>query len=387
MSAAAPQPLIEQATSRQDTVVVEYDFGRPIFISTKGLRTTNVRISMAQDRRWGDRVHVEASVSSMSTTLHSRLHVSSRVNDQGEYAFALEVDWSIWDLGLTNAEISIAMPIPKDTSDPSALHPGVRVDIPNGAIGATMLGSMRFAYLDLTTAHGPAHLSDIVADSVKLEAHHGNITVHDISTECSVEIEGEGAWMDIDDVFADSLSARSTDALISLKDVEAKIVTATTTRARIGLGNIKAGTVTATTTEGEVVSENVQACACEVRTTKGNIEGSWIPGRKLYLTTSDAKIATKVGFNEHNEQVEIVLNSKRGPINVDLPASFAGGFLLQTSGFYKTFIQTLPGVNKQPVLHTSKPDMKVGVVGDGAKRHTLRAITEDAPVTMTFGGV
>ncbi|KAJ1886360.1 hypothetical protein LPJ71_009092, partial [Coemansia sp. S17] len=101
----APHLEQQQTSSRLDTVTVNYDFSRPIFVYTKGIRTTNVRISKATDTRWGQTVHVEAQVSSLSTTLHSRLRATSRVNERGEYVFALEVDWSIWDLGMTSAEL------------------------------------------------------------------------------------------------------------------------------------------------------------------------------------------------------------------------------------------------------------------------------------------
>ncbi|KAJ2884452.1 hypothetical protein H4R27_002091 [Coemansia aciculifera] len=380
----APHLEQQQTSSRLDTVAVNYDFSRPIFVYTKGIRTTNVRIRKATDTRWGPTVHVEALVSSLSTTLHSRLHATSKVNERGEYVFALEVDWSIWDLGMTSAELSIVMPIQDGTS----AHPGIRVEIPSGSLGATLLGNTHFQALSLSTGHGPAHLSDVAASELKLTAHNGNITVHDISSEGLVEIVGRAAWMDIDDVRAGSLVASSTDAIISLKDVEAKTVSATTTNARVGLGNVKADTLTVTTSNGEVVAENVFASVCEVKASKGDIEGSWYPKKKLYLSTSQAKISAQVFLDsEDNDSVDIVLNSTKGPIDLRLPASFAGGFSLETTGLNRTYVHTVPGSNIQPVLHLSKTDKKAGLIGDGSKRHSLRANTDDASITVNFGSV
>ncbi|KAJ2816799.1 hypothetical protein GGI24_005612 [Coemansia furcata] len=367
-----------------DTVTANYDFLRPIFVYTKGIRTTNVRISKAADARWGQTVHVEALVSSLSTTLHSRLRATSKVNERGEYEFVLEIDWSIWDLGMTSAELSIVMPI----QDGVGTHPGIRVDIPSGSLGATLLGNTHFGALSLSTGHGPAHLSDVAAGELRLTAHNGNITVHDISSEGLVEIVGQAAWMDIDDVRAGSLVASSTDAIISLKDIEAKTVSAATTRARVGLGNVKADMLTVTTSDGEVVAQNIFAGVCEVKTSKGAIEGNWNLKKKLYLSTSQAKISAQVVLDsEDNDSVEIVLNSTKGPIDLRLPSSFVGGFSLETTGFYKAFVHTVPGSRYQPVLHVSKPDKKAGVIGDGSKRHSLRANTEDAPITVHFGNI
>ncbi|KAJ2738759.1 hypothetical protein GGI20_006223, partial [Coemansia sp. BCRC 34301] len=258
----APRIELQQTTSRSDTVTATFDFSRPILVYTKGIRTTNVRINKA-GACWGQAVHIEAVVTSLSTTLHSRLHAKSTVNEQGEYVFAIEVDWSIWDLGMTSTELSIVMPIQDNVSGKDCIHPGIRVDIPSGSIGATLLGNTRFKALSLATGHGPAHLSDVAANELKLTAHNGNITVHDVSSEGLVEIVGRAAWMDIDDVRAGSLVASSTDAIISLKDIEATNVSAATTNARIGLGNVKADTLTATTSNGEVVAQNVFANVCE----------------------------------------------------------------------------------------------------------------------------
>ncbi|KAJ2416725.1 hypothetical protein H4218_003081 [Coemansia sp. IMI 209128] len=379
-----PAPCLErqQTSSRSDTVAADYDFSRPIFVYTKGIRTTNVRISKATDMRWGQAVHVEALVSSLSTTLHSRLHTISKVGERGEYVFALEVDWSIWDLGMTSAEVTIIMPI----QDGIRSHPGIRVEVPSGSLGATLLGSTHFEALSMSTGHGPAHLSDVAAKELELTAHNGNITVHDISSEGRVEVVGQAAWMDIDDVRAGSLVASSTDAIISLKDIDAKAVTASTTNARVGLGNVKAETLTVTTTNGEVVAENVFAGVCEVKASNGGIEGNWYPKKKLYLSTSQAKISAQVFLeSEDSGSVEIVLNSTKGPIDLLLPASFAGGFSLETTSFCKAFVHTASGSKFQPVLHLSKPDKKTGIIGDGSKRHSLRANTDHAPITVNFG--
>ncbi|KAJ1988355.1 hypothetical protein GGI25_005355 [Coemansia spiralis] len=379
LSKRAPQPATQQPSTRSEEITLDYDYLHPISVCTKGIRTSNVRIERAKDTRWGENVHLEAILTSMSTTLHSRTHVESKINDDGEYTLILSVDWSIWDLGLTNAEIRIVLP----TID--VVHPGIRVDIPNGAIGVTMLGSTHFKYLDLCTAHGPAHLSDVSADTIKLTAHNGNITVHDITSK-QVDISGKAAWMDIDDVKSEELIASSSDAMISLKDIDARSVSASTTNARIGLGNVIAGTIVVSTTNGVITSSNVHATACDVKVTKGNIEGDWSAGKKLYLSTTEAKIAAQVFFDS-DEQLEIVANSKNGPIQLDLPASFSGGFLMETTGYHKAFIHTRAGVKMQPVLHISQPDKKVGTIGDGSKKHSVRAITEDAPVTVNFGGL
>ncbi|KAJ1813848.1 hypothetical protein LPJ56_003257, partial [Coemansia sp. RSA 2599] len=217
--------------------------------------------------------------------------MSSLVNERNECELRVEVDWSIWDLGLANAEVSIILPM---SSEEPSVHPGIRVDIPSGALGVTMMGSTRFASLDLSTGHGPAHLSDVAADSIRLVAHNGNITLHDIESAGTVEIIGKTAWMDIDDLHAKDLVATSTDAIISLKDIQANSVRAATTNARIGLGNVNADTLEVSTCNGEVVAGNVFASVCDVKVVKGDIEGNWSPKKKLYLSTSDAKIASQV---------------------------------------------------------------------------------------------
>ncbi|KAJ1801452.1 hypothetical protein LPJ59_000290 [Coemansia sp. RSA 2399] len=376
----ADSPVTNQPSSRAEEITVDYEYSFPISVHTKGIRTTNVRIERAKDARWGQNVHLEANLTSLSSTLHDRVHTKSTVNAEGECVLDIEVDWSIWDLGLTNAEIRIFLPITEAT------HPGIRVDIPTGAIGVTMLGSTRLKHLDLTTAHGPAHLSDVSADTIKLTAHNGNITAHDITAK-QVEITGKAAWMDIDDVKAERLVATSSDAIISLKDIEATIVSATTTNARIGLGNVKADTLTVSTTNGEVVSGNVYAAACDVKVTNGEIEGNWSPGKKLYLSTSDAKIKAQIFFGS-DEQLEIVATSKNAPVQLDLPASYTGGFSLETSGYYKAFIHTHTGIKEQPVLYFSQPDKKVGTIGDRTgKRNSVRIISEEAPVTINFGSL
>ncbi|KAJ2080592.1 hypothetical protein H4R24_002955 [Coemansia sp. RSA 988] len=382
----APRPSIEQTSSRSDTVSVEYEFTCPLSISTKGIRTTNVRIERAKDARLGSRVQVLATISSLSTTLHDRLHATSTINAEGECVLALDVDGSIWDLGMVSAELSVVVPISDGPSDGYIEHPGIRISVPNGSIGATMLGNTHIRYLDLATNHGPAHLSDIAVGTLKLAAHNGNITVHDVCADCEINISGKAAWMDIDDVKAVELVATSSDALISLKDVEAKIVSATTTNARVGLGNIKAGTLTVNTVNGDVLASSVQAVACDVKATKGNIEGNWCPTKKLYLSTTEAKIAIQV-LIDAEESLEMALSSKNGPIDIDLPASFSGGFSLQTTGYYKTFIRTHSKVKESPVLHVSKPDMKTGVLSNGTMRHSLKAISEEAPVTVNFGSM
>ncbi|KAJ1937009.1 hypothetical protein FBU59_004882, partial [Linderina macrospora] len=312
-------------------------------IATNGIRTTNIRIDKAPTGQYGDKVHVIALVSSMSTTLHSRLHLTSKLTAQNEYSLQLDVDRSLWDLGLTSAEIQILLPPPLSSDDEGSrsheerVHPGIRVDIPAGAIGVTMVGYMRFASLDLRTLHGPAHLSDVVADEIRLEAHHGNITVHDCNAKNALKLIGDAAWMDVDDIIADVLEARSTDAILSLKDIQANMLTATTTNARIGLGNIQAGVLAAETTGGEIHAENVQANACEARTTKGRIEGRWIPRQKLYLSTTEAPISAHVLFPADVANVEMVFNSTKAPITVDVPESFNGGFSLQTDNYYKAY--------------------------------------------------
>ncbi|KAJ2724591.1 hypothetical protein GGI07_001844 [Coemansia sp. Benny D115] len=381
---AAPKPHIEQTTSRSATLTADYSFDSPIFLRTKGIRTTNVRICKAQDTRWGDMVHLEAKITSMSTTIHGRIHANSHTDNQGECVMDIQVDWSIWDMGMTNAEISIILPITAPLDEGGRAHPGIRVDIPTGAIGVTMMGSTHFRYLDLSTAHGPAHLSDIAADAIKLVAHNGNITIHDIESCGPVEVVGKAAWMDIDDVRAASLAVSSTDAIVSLKDIQADTVSATTTNARIGLGNVKAGALELSTCNGEVVGSGVYAGATNVKVTKGDIEGSWYPKKKLYLGTSDAKIAVQVHVGT-DDGVEVVAATTNGPIQLDLPATFTGGFSLETSGFFKTFIHAQDSIENKPELSVSKPDHKVGAIGSGPKRHSLRAMTKEAPVTVNFG--
>ncbi|KAJ1772689.1 hypothetical protein IW140_002612 [Coemansia sp. RSA 1813] len=379
-SSRAPQPVIKQPSSRSEEIIVDYEYSSSISVRTKGIRATNVRIERAKDARWGQNVHLETSITSLSTTLHSRVSTKSTINAEGECALEIEVDWSIWDFGLTNAEICIVLPITE------VVHPGIRVDIPTGAIGVTMLGNTRLKYLDLSTTHGPAHLSDVSADTIKLTAHNGNITAHDITAK-QVEITGKAAWMDIDDVKAEKLVATSSDAIISLKDVEATVVSATTTNARIGLGNVKADTLTVSTTKGEVVSSNVYATACDVKVTNGDIEGNWSPGKKLYLSTSDAKIKAQIFFGS-DEQLEIVATSSNAPVQLDLPASYTGGFSLETSGFYKAFIHTHTGSKEQPVLYFSQPDKKVGTIGDRTrKRNSVRIISKEAPVIINLGSL
>ncbi|KAJ2606262.1 hypothetical protein H4R99_000470 [Coemansia sp. RSA 1722] len=383
ISQNAPEPTISQAGSRSTKIEVGYAFSSPIFIKTKGIRTTNVRVSKAADTRRGDSVHVEVLVSSLSTTIHSRVHAKSLVNEQNECELCVEVDWSVWDIGLTNAEVSITLPMP---SDEPSVHPGIRVDIPSGALGVTMMGSTRFKALDLSTGHGPAHLSDVGMDSLRLVAHNGNITLHDIEAAGTVEITGKAAWMDIDDLHAETLIATSTDAIISLKDIQAHSVCATTTNARIGLGNVKADVLEASTCNGEVVAGNVFADVCNVKVEKGDIEGNWSPRKKLYLSTSNAKIASQVHLPAESS-VEMVFTSKNGPIQLDLPAAFEGGFSLQTTGINKTFIHTAHDANINPVLHISRPEHKTGMLGNDSKRHSLRVITEEAPITVNFGSL
>ncbi|KAJ1734754.1 hypothetical protein LPJ72_002207 [Coemansia sp. Benny D160-2] len=376
----APQPVIKQPSSRSEEIAVDYGYSLPISVRTKGIRTTNVHIARASETGWGQSVRLEASITSLSTTLHNRIQTKSTVNGEGECVLEIDVDWSVWDLGLTNAEIRITLPIT------DATHPGIRVEIPTGAIGVTMLGNTHLKYLDLCTMHGPAHLSDVAADTIKLTAHNGNITVHDITAK-QVEIVGKAAWMDIDDVKAERLVANSTDAIISLKDIEATAVSASTTNARIGLGNVKTDTLTVSTTKGEVVSSNVSAAVCDVKVENGDIEGNWTPGKKLYLLTSDAKIKAQVLFGSE-DALEIVATSKNGPVQLDLPASYCGGFSLETSGFYKAFIHTHASVREQPVLYFSQPDKKVGTIGDKAgKRNSVRVISEEAPVAVNFGSL
>ncbi|KAJ2006327.1 hypothetical protein H4R26_001460 [Coemansia thaxteri] len=344
----------------------------------------NLRITKDIALRREHCIVIEAVVTSPSTTVHNRLHASSQVNERGEYAFVLDLDWSIWDLGMTRAELTITLPAVDGTSSEANVHPGIRAEVPNGAIGATMLGNTLLKVLDLATGNGPAHLSDVAANELRLTAHNGNITVHDVYSEGLVEIKGQAAWMDIDDVHAGSLVASSVDAVISLKDIVAKTVSATTKNARIGLGNVKADVLTVATTSGEVVAQAVFANVCDVKATKGSIEGCWNPGKKLFLATSQAKISAQVVICP-DSPVEIVVNSSKGPIELSLPASFTGGFMLETTGYYKTFVHVPPGAIVQPVLHISKPDTKAGTIGDGSKRHSLRAITTDAPVSVNFG--
>ncbi|KAJ2874251.1 hypothetical protein FB639_004126, partial [Coemansia asiatica] len=198
----APEPTISQTSSRSTKIELEYAFSAPIFVTTKGIRTTNVRVAKAADTRWGSDVHVEVIVSSLSTTLYERVHAKSLVSERNECELCIEVDWSIWDIGLTNAEVCITLPA---SSEEPNVHPGIRVDIPSGALGVTMMGSTKFRLLDLSTGHGPAHLSDVAADNIKLAAHNGNITLHDIEAAGTVDIVGKSAWMDIDDLHAKNL--------------------------------------------------------------------------------------------------------------------------------------------------------------------------------------
>ncbi|KAJ2373358.1 hypothetical protein IW150_003666 [Coemansia sp. RSA 2607] len=387
-SDCASCPEITKDGSRATRIVLDYEFSTAISLKTRGIRTTNAKISRASDTRWGSKVHVEVLISSLSTTIGSRVHAKSIADGNGQCELEISVDWSIWDIGLTNAEISIVLPGSASVDDISedAVHPGIRIDIPSGALGVTMMGSTRFKYLDLSTGHGPAHLSDVAADSLKLVAHNGNITLHDIEVTDTIEVIGKAAWMDIDDLHTKSLLATSTDAIISLKDIVATHVTATTTNARIGLGNVRAETLEASTCNGEVVACGVYTSACNVNVVSGDIEGSWCPKKKLYLSTSNAKIEAQVHLSL-DSTAEIVLVSKNGPINIDVPASFAGGFLLQTTGLFKTFITTDQSAKTSPILHISKPENKTGIIGDGTKRHSLRVITEEAPVVVNFGRV
>ncbi|KAJ1935944.1 hypothetical protein GGF37_005800, partial [Kickxella alabastrina] len=131
----APHPTIERTTNRSATLTLDYDFKSPIFLHTRGIRTTNVRIAKAVDTRWGNKVHVQILLTSISTTIHDRIHAKSQINERSECALDINVDWSIWDMGLTNAEVAITMPISDLSKISHAVHPGIRVDIPNGAIG------------------------------------------------------------------------------------------------------------------------------------------------------------------------------------------------------------------------------------------------------------
>lgn len=378
---------ITDSGSRKVVISGDFDYTQPLNITSKGIRTTNVRIRRTEGQSTRQ-VHVEAEVSSFSTTLRNRIHTTSNT----ETTFGIEVDWSIWDLGMATAEIIISMPV----LDQTIVHPGLRIDVPTGSIGATLLGNTMFRYLDLTTGHGPAHLSDVaVTDSLKLTAHQGNITVHDVTArdgQGKIEVVGQGAWMDIDDVHAVSLTASSTDALISLKDIEAThTIEAKTTNARIGLGNVKANTLIIDTCQGgEIVAQNVSAAVCEAKTTRGNIEGDWHPTKKLYLSTTEASISARVslvqGSAKPDTAVETVLNSKNGPIDVQMPASYEGTFSLKTTGFYKAFIHTSQH-QQQPILHVSQPDKKAGTVGQNFKgSHSIQAITEEAPIALKFDG-
>ncbi|KAJ2713874.1 hypothetical protein H4R19_002034 [Coemansia spiralis] len=380
--ASAVQPAVERTSSRSDTVAVEYGFGSPLAVVSTGIRTTNVRIERAVGSQLGPHVRVVATVSSWSTTLHSRLHVGSSIGADGECVLELKVDGSVWDLGMTSAEVVVTLPVHESAAGE---HPGIRVSVPNGAIGATMLGDMPLRYLDLRTAHGPAHLSDIAVGTLRLAAHHGNITVHDVCATGAIEIAGQGAWMDIDDVRAERLTATSSDATISLKDVNAKAIAAATTNARVGLGNVKAGTLEVHTTNGGVVASCVAAAACNVTTTNGSIEGDWQPTSKLFLVTSNAKIAAQVLLDTAETHLEMAFVSKNGPVQVDLPASFSGGFALETTGYYKAFVFTHPKVKANPVLYVTKPDKKTGVLNSTGMNHALKASTEEAPVTVNFG--
>ncbi|KAJ2807631.1 hypothetical protein H4R21_000394 [Coemansia helicoidea] len=381
--AGAPQAAVERASSRSDTVTVEYGFGSPLAVVSTGIRTTNVRIERAVGSQLGPHVRVSATVTSWSTTLHSRLHVGSTIGADGECVLELKVDGSVWDLGMTSAEVVVTLPVHESATGE---HPGIRVSVPSGAIGATMLGDTSLRYLDLSTDHGPAHLSDVAVGTLRLAAHHGNITVHDVCATGAIEITGNGAWMDIDDVRAAQLTATSSDAIISLKDVSAKAVTATTSNARIGLGNIRAGTLEVHTTNGGVAANSVAAAACNVTTTNGSIEGDWQPTSKLFLVTSDAKIAAQV-LLDTAEELEMAFVSKRAPVQVDLPPSFSGGFALETTGYYKTFVYTHPNVKANPVLYVTTPDKKTGVLDSTGMHHSLKATTEEAPVTVNFGSL
>ncbi|KAJ2780393.1 hypothetical protein H4R18_003474 [Coemansia javaensis] len=381
---AAPTPQIAQATSRSQAVTVEYDFGRALAVSVEGIRTANVRVQKAGGRQDEPTAWVQATVGSWSTTLHSRLHVESSINTSGEYALALRVESSIWDLGMTSAEITIALCArPGDATE----HPGIRVAVPSGAIGVTLLGDTPVRRLDLATDHGPAHLSDVAVGDLRLAAHHGNITVHDVCASGAADITGHGAWMDIDDVRAARLTAASTDAIISLKDVDAAAVSATTTNARIGLGNVRADSLHVQTTAGDVVASNVRAAACDVKTDRGGaIEGGWGPAARLHMSTADARIAVQVHIDPDGP-LDLALATKRAPVEVDLPPSFSGAFSLQTTGYYKTFVYTHPRVAASPVLHVAQPDKKVGVLDAGGIRHSLKATSEEAPVTVNFGSL
>ncbi|KAI9477624.1 hypothetical protein BX667DRAFT_506733 [Coemansia mojavensis] len=381
--AALPQPNIEHTGSRSSLVTAQYDFERALSISTTGVRTTNVRIERATSAHSKDHVHIHATISSISTTLSSRLHAQSTVNSKGEYSLAFCVDYSIWDLGFTSAEVTVILP----TADNSETleHPGIRISVPNGAIGATMLGDTSIRNLELSTLNGPAHLSDIAVGSLKLTAHNGNITMHDICAQNAVEIIGNSAWMDIDDVKAASLTAASTDAIISLKDIEAKTVVASTTNARVGLGNIHADLLTASTSNAEVFANKIFVDVCEVKAIKGAIEGDWCPRKKLFLTTTEAKISAQVLLED--SELEMAFCSTKGAVQVDLPATFSGGFSLQTTGFYKAFIHTSPKVKASPVLHKAQPDYKVGMLSSGAMKHSLKVTTDEAPITVHFGSL
>ncbi|KAJ2881920.1 hypothetical protein FB639_002508 [Coemansia asiatica] len=140
------------------------------------------------------------------------------------------------------------------------------------------------------------------------------------------------------------------------------------------------------TCNGEVVAGNVFVDVCDVKVVKGDIEGNWSPKKKLYLSTSNAKIASQVHLSAESS-VEMVLSSKNGPIQLDLPASFEGGFLLQTTGINKAYIHTARNYSINPVLHISQPEHKTGVLGNNSKRHSLRVITEEAPITVNFGSL
>ncbi|KAJ2162093.1 hypothetical protein GGF46_000968 [Coemansia sp. RSA 552] len=385
--ARAPVPSIEQTGGRSDAVTVSYDLARPLSITTKGIRTSNVRIEKAARAQAEMRIQVRVDVSSLSTTLHGRLHARSSISDSGEYVLVVDVDSSLWDLGMTSAEIVVVVPVSGESPADHLEVPGISVSVPSGAIGATMLGNTSVRCLELHTSHGPAHLSDLAVGSLKLTAHNGNITMHDVCAGGKVEVVGMAAWMDIDDVKAAELVATSSDAIISLKDIEARQVSAATSNARIGLGNVKAGTLTVDTTRGNVVASNVHAVACQATATKGDIEGDWTPSKTLYLSTGMGKITSQVQIGG-DEQLEVTLRAKNGPIAVDLPASFSGGFSLKTTGYYKTFIYTSSKVKASPVLHVAKPDEKAGALSSGGKMlHSLTAISEEAPVTANFGNI
>ncbi|KAJ1916373.1 clathrin associated protein complex medium subunit [Mycoemilia scoparia] len=362
LNADTKAPQITHTIADGITIKQKLGFDTPISITSmpNSIKTTNITIypllNYGQKSYKHDQNNIHVEIQITSNLLVSPLSsFADRVKidiDQdpltSEWKIDMGVDSSIWDFGMTRAEVIIKVP---HVIDDEYVHPGIKCSVPHGALGAVAIENTTIKYIDFKTKHGSVYLDDVITtDYVRVRANQGNITALNLNCGKYLSVESLDAWIDVDNIEALDTNLNTTNAIISLKSTRSDKIVLKNTNGRIGLSKVEAKTVEAETDQDIITFEYLTADNFKAHTTNGSIEGQLIANGNVDLSTTNSHIITKIGqplSSKENNDLSVNCKALNSYVSLQLPRRFNGPF----------DISTTPG---------NKVSLKLGAISNGS---------------------